>query len=112
MISSPFEIARYAFASVCASTPWLASTTSSAPSQLASERDTSYEKSTCPGVSIRFSWYQSPSCALYIMRTVWALIVIPRSRSRSIASSTCACISRSDSEPVISSRRSESVDFP
>jgi len=32
---------RYAFARVCASTPWLASTTSSAPSQEASDRETS-----------------------------------------------------------------------
>ena len=31
-----------------------ASTTSSAPSQADSERLTSYEKSTCPGVSMRF----------------------------------------------------------
>ncbi len=40
-------------ATVWASTPWEASTTSSAPSQADSERLTSYEKSTCPGVSIR-----------------------------------------------------------
>ena len=33
-------------------------------------------------------------CAWYIMRTVWALMVMPRSRSRSMASSTWACISR------------------
>src|SRR5579875_3510607 len=46
------------------------------------------------------------------MRTAWALIVMPRSRSRSMASSTCACISRAVSAPVISSRRSESVDLP
>jgi BMFP domain-containing protein YqiC len=32
-----------------------ASTTSSAPSHACSERDTSYVKSTCPGVSIRLS---------------------------------------------------------
>ena len=41
MISSPASEARCAFASVCASTPWLASTTSSAPWQAASERETS-----------------------------------------------------------------------
>ncbi len=34
-------IARYAFASVCASTPCVASTTRTAPSHAASERDTS-----------------------------------------------------------------------
>ena len=40
-ISRSFSIARWAFASVCASRPCAASTTSSAPSQAASERDTS-----------------------------------------------------------------------
>src|ERR1700723_522837 len=39
-------------------------------------------------------------------------MVIPRSRSRSIASSTWACISRAVREPVSSSNRSESVDLP
>ncbi len=34
-------IARYAFASVCASTPCVASTTSTAPSHAASDRETS-----------------------------------------------------------------------
>ena len=48
-------IARYAFASVWASTPCVASTTRTAPSHAARERDTSYVKSTCPGVSMRFS---------------------------------------------------------
>jgi hypothetical protein len=42
--------------------------------------------------------------ALYIMRTVWALIVMPRSRSRSMASSTCATfresVSLSAKKPV------------
>src|SRR5215472_1439431 len=41
-----------------------------------------------------------------------ALMVMPRSRSRSIESSTCAVISRSLSAPVNSSKRSASVDFP
>ena len=41
MISRLSSTARYAFASVCASTPWVASTSSSAPSQAASERVTS-----------------------------------------------------------------------
>ena len=41
MSSRPFSIARYVLATVCASTPWEASTTSSAPSQAASERLTS-----------------------------------------------------------------------
>ena len=41
MISSPLLMAMYALASVCASTPCDASTTSSAPSHEASERETS-----------------------------------------------------------------------
>ena len=41
MISSPASEARWAFASVCASTPWLASTIRSAPWQAARERETS-----------------------------------------------------------------------
>src|SRR5215471_21693560 len=41
-----------------------------------------------------------------------ALMVMPRSRSRSMESSTCSCISRCESAPVISSRRSASVDLP
>ena len=53
MISRLLSVARYALASVCASTPCDASTSSSAPSQAASDRVTSYEKSTWPGVSIR-----------------------------------------------------------
>ena len=40
-ISRSFSIARYAFATVCASIPCAASTTSSAPSQACSERETS-----------------------------------------------------------------------
>ncbi len=41
MISRPASEARCALARVWASTPWLASTTSSAPWQAASERETS-----------------------------------------------------------------------
>src|SRR6266446_9515726 len=41
-----------------------------------------------------------------------ALMVMPRSRSRSMESSTCSCISRCDNAPVISSRRSARVDLP
>ena len=58
-------MARYRFATVCASTPCEASTTRRAPSQLISERRTSWEKSTCPGVSIRLSSYVLPSFAVY-----------------------------------------------
>ena len=92
--------------------PWAASTTRIAPSQAASERDTSYAKSTCPGVSIRFSSYVVPSFAGYVMRTAWSLIVIPRSRSRSIVSRTWSCMSRWLIDPVNSSSRSASVDLP
>src|SRR6266446_4400991 len=43
---------------------------------------------------------------------LFALMVMPRSRSRSMESSTCSCISRCESAPVISSKRSASVDLP
>src|SRR6266849_4054756 len=43
---------------------------------------------------------------------LFALMVIPRSRSRSMESRTCSCISRCVSAPVISSKRSASVDLP
>ena len=45
-------------------------------------------------------------------RTAWALIVIPRSRSRSIESSSCARIERGSTVCVVSRMRSASVDFP
>jgi hypothetical protein len=63
MSSRPASIARYVLATVCASTPWEASTTSSAPSHAARLRLTSYVKSTWPGVSMSCSWYVSPSRA-------------------------------------------------
>src|SRR5579885_2810887 len=46
------------------------------------------------------------------MRTALALIVIPRSRSSSIESMICSCMSRRAIVPVASSRRSASVDLP
>ena len=64
MISSPASSARKRFESVCAWMPCDASTTRIAPSHAASERDTSYVKSTCPGVSMRLNSYASPFCAL------------------------------------------------
>src|SRR5919197_6014501 len=45
-------------------------------------------------------------------RTAWALIVIPRSRSSSIVSSTCSRISRCVTAFVSSRMRSASVDLP
>ena len=110
--SRSWSSARYTFANVCASIPCAASTTRIAPSHAARLLDTSYVKSTCPGVSIKLKIYSSPSLALYIIRTACDLIVMPRSRSRSILSNTCACISRSVNKPVFSIIRSASVDFP
>src|SRR3954467_1294714 len=46
------------------------------------------------------------------MRTAWDLIVIPRSRSRSIESSSCSRMSREATVWVISRMRSASVDLP
>ena len=71
-MTRPASRARWKFASVCASIPCAASTSRTAPSQASSDRDTSYVKSTWPGVSIRFS--SKPSCS---RRTAWALIVMP-----------------------------------
>ena len=59
-ISNPISAARKAWAKVCASTPWAASTTNNTPSQAIKLLDTSYEKSTWPGVSIRLNIYSSP----------------------------------------------------
>jgi hypothetical protein len=55
MISSPASSARKRFERVWAWIPCEASTTRIAPSHAARERETSYVKSTCPGVSMRFS---------------------------------------------------------
>jgi hypothetical protein len=41
IILRPWAVARWALATVCASTPWAASMRSTAPSQAASERETS-----------------------------------------------------------------------
>ena len=106
-ISRPFSIARYALASVCASIPCAASTTRSAPSHAWSERDTSYVKSTWPGVSMRLS-----SCPFHETRTACALIVMPRSRSSSIESSSWSRMSRAATASVTSRMRSASVDLP
>src|SRR4051812_10834091 len=54
----------------------------------------------------------SPLRARYSSAAVCALIVMPRSRSRSIESSTCSAISRSASPPHIWMKRSASVDLP
>src|SRR6266704_5663818 len=46
------------------------------------------------------------------MRTAFSLMVMPRSRSKSIVSSTCSRISRLSSVPVSSIRRWARVDWP
>ena len=63
-ISKSFSSAKYTLARVWASIPCAASTTSKAPSHAARDLETSYIKSTCPGVSIRFNSYIFPSFAL------------------------------------------------
>src|SRR5262245_18003050 len=61
---------------------------------------------------MRFSRYVSPFFALYSRAAVCALMVMPRSRSSSIESSTCSAISRSARPPHIWMKRSASVDLP
>src|SRR6185312_8256403 len=53
-----------------------------------------------------------PSRAVYGSDTERALMVMPRSRSIGLSSSTCASISRSDKPPQIWMMRSASVDLP
>src|SRR3954454_13408019 len=112
MIVRPSRNARWTLASVWASMPSAASTTRMAPSHACRLRLTSYEKSTCPGVSMRFKAYDWPSRAVYSRRTARALIVIPFSRSRSIESRTWLVICRGSMACVSSSSRSARVDFP
>src|SRR3954465_9379135 len=52
------------------------------------------------------------SCPFQLTRTACALMVMPRSRSSSIESSTCSRISRAETAPVTSRMRSASVDLP
>jgi hypothetical protein len=90
----------------------VASTSKIAPSHAARLRITSAVKSTWPGVSIRLSWYSSPSGPVCNIRPVCSLTVMPRSRSMSMSSSSCARLSRSGNVPVHSMSRSASVDLP
>ncbi len=71
--------------SVCGSTPWLESSTQTAPSSTRSDRSTSMVKSTWPGVSMMFS-------RLSRQKQVVAadVIVMPRSCSCSIQSMVAA----------------------
>src|SRR5687767_1693126 len=61
---------------------------------------------------MRFSRYTSPLLDRYSSAAVCALMVMPRSRSSSMLSSTCSAISRSASPPHIWMKRSASVDLP
>ena len=71
--------------SVCGSTPWLESSTQTAPSSTRSERSTSMVKSTWPGVSMMFSRlsFQNAVVAADVM-------VMPRSCSCSMKSMVAA----------------------
>src|SRR5580765_3092976 len=61
---------------------------------------------------MRLSVYSRPSRALYSSRTVWALIVIPRSFSRSIESRTWSTAFLASMVPVRDRSRSARVDLP
>ena len=69
---------------VCGIGPSKASTNSRQPSAMFSTRSTSPPKSACPGVSIMLIFVP-----FQLMLTFFERIVIPRSRSKSLASSTC-----------------------
>ena len=108
-ISRPPSIARYAFASVCASMPWAASTTRSAPSHACRDRDLVGEVHMTGHVD------EVELVARQITRTAWALIVIPRSRSSSIESRSCSRITLAHGfavqlEDAIGERRLAVVD--
>ncbi len=116
MIVRSFSSARYRLARVCASMPWAASTTRMVPSHAARERDTSYVKSTWPGVSIMLRMCvvpeSGPVFGAHGRRTACDLMVMPRSRSMSMRSRYWARICRGSTTPVICSIRSASVDLP
>ncbi len=61
---------------------------------------------------MRLRAYTSPSAARCSSRTALALMVMPRSRSRSMVSSNCSRMSRSATVPVRWRKRSASVDLP
>ena len=117
IIISPDSRAMPRVVNVWACTPWVESTSNIDPSTAFSARETSYEKSICPGVSIKLRMYSCPSlrsgpsgwCTIL---TGCILIVIPLSRSSSIESRTWSCIFRASIVPVISSILSAKVDLP
>ncbi len=108
----PAERAIASVVKVCACTPCVESTSRITPSTAERARDTSYAKSMWPGVSIRLKIYSTPSRALYCIRAGCILMVIPRSRSRSILSKTWSRIFRASIVPVRSRSLSARVDFP
>ncbi len=62
IITSPASRAIWRTERVCACTPCVESTRRIEPSTARIARDTSYEKSMCPGVSMRLSLNFSPAC--------------------------------------------------
>ena len=111
MMARSWSMAMYRLDSVCASMPCVASTSNTAPSHAASARDTSYVKSTWPGVSIMPSVYSVPS-KVHGTRTACDLMVMPRSCSMSMRSRKRSRISRSGTMPLSCRMRSATVDLP
>ena len=108
IICNPKSSAFLVFDIVCACIPWLASTSSIADSHAANDLDTSYEKSTCPGVSMRFNSYPFQ----FILHAC-SFMVIPFSCSSSNLSSTLSFLLFFDMFMcVASSILSARVDFP
>jgi hypothetical protein len=71
--------------SVCGSTPWLESSTTTAPSSTRKERSTSMVKSTWPGVSMMLR-----RLPFHMVVVAADVMVMPRSCSCSIQSMTAA----------------------
>ena len=76
--------------SVCGSTPWLLSSTHTAPSSTRSERSTSIVKSTWPGVSMMFKRRMRPSRPGQKQVVAADVMVMPRSASCSMKSMVAA----------------------
>ncbi len=93
---------------VCGIGPSNASTIRSAPSAMLSTRSTSPPKSACPGVSMTLIF-----TSLYVIEMFLDNIVMPRSRSWSLLSSTRSSTCWfSRKTPAVYSRRSTSVVLP
>ena len=105
--SRPASIAAYECANVWACIPCVASTSRIAPSHAIKALETSYEKSTWPGVSIKLRVALSN-----FKRMGWDFIVIPFSRSSSILSNIWSKCSPGFIRPDISINLSANVDLP